>query len=185
MPTTAVYSWPYEGLDQVAKGIGPGLLSVTGGPLAQGDLDPAPYAFYNQYTVEPAPEWPVLANFDNSIQLLQASSIEIDQQQFLKIDLYWSTITPVDPSLIVFVHLLGPEGIVAQSDTVPGQGLWPTQWWRPGVVVHDQHVLDLVEGFDPDRNQIIVGFYHVDSRVRLTVTTAEGAPVGDTWLLEP
>jgi hypothetical protein len=185
LPTTAVYSWPYEGLDLVANGIAPGLLSTAGGSLAQGDLDPAPYAFYNRYIVEPAPQWPVLANFDNSIQLRQASVIETDQQQILKIDLYWSTTTPVDPSLIVFVHLLSPEGIIAQSDSVPGQGLWPTEWWQPGVIVKDQHVLDLAEGFDVDRNQIIVGFYHAGSKVRLAVTTAEGAPVGDTWLLDP
>jgi hypothetical protein len=126
-----------------------------------------------------------LANFDNSIQLRQASVIESDHQQHLKIDLYWSTTNPVDPSLIVFVHLVGPQGIIAQSDSVPSQGLWPSQWWRPGLIVQDQHVLDLAEGFDPNHNQIIVGFYHADTKVRLAVTTAEGASVGDTWLLLP
>ena len=182
---TAVYAWPYEGLDQVVNGLGPGLLTATNGELAQGDLETSPYAFYNRYTIEPAPGWPVLAIFDNSIQLRQANVIQSDHQQQLKIDLYWSTTDTVDPSLIVFVHLVGPQGIIAQSDSVPGQGLWPSQWWRPGLIGQDQHVLDLREGFDPNQNQIIVGFYHADTKVRLAVYSAEGVPVGDTWLLLP
>ncbi len=189
LPPTTVYSWPYEGQEQVANGFGPGLLSVASGELAQGDLETTPYPFYSRYTIEAAPDWSVLANFDNSIQLRQASVIESDHQQHLKIDLYWSTTNPVDPPLIAFVHLLNlendPPDIIVQSDSVPGQGLWPTQWWRPGLIVQDQHVLDLAEGFDPNQNQIIIGFYHADTKVRLAVTTAEGVPVGDTWLLQP
>jgi hypothetical protein len=55
LPTTTIYSWPYEALDQVANGIGPGLISVAPGELAQGDLVAAPYAFYSRYAIEPAP----------------------------------------------------------------------------------------------------------------------------------
>jgi hypothetical protein len=132
-----------------------------------------------------------LANFDNSIQLRQANVIgeafqpDSDHQQRLIIDLYWSTTTTIDDSLIVFVHLVGPDGIIAQSDSVPAQGNWPSQLWRPGIILHDYHILDLAQGFDLNQSQIIAGIYHADTKVRLAVFRADGTPVGDTWLLRP
>lgn len=196
-PPAVVYTWPYEGFDQVINGFSPGLVHTTDGELAQGDLETSPYPFYRHDTIEPAPDWPVLAKFDNSIQLRQANVIDAgdqqgarnqpvsDHQQGLIIDLYWSTTNNIDDPLIVFVHVVGPEGIIAQSDTVPVLGNWPTQWWRPSLILHDQHKLDLEEGFDPDQHQIIVGFYHADTKVRLAVYRPDGTSVGDTWLLRP
>jgi 4-amino-4-deoxy-L-arabinose transferase-like glycosyltransferase len=192
LPPAVLYVWPYNGLQETLNGIGYGLVRFNGGELAQGDLETTPYSFYSRFTVESAPSWPVLANFDNSIQLRQADVIGPDnqqgaahRQQVLKIDLFWSTTERIEDPLIVFVHLLGPNSIIAQSDSVPVQGAWPSQLWRPGLILHDQHILDLAEGFDPEQTQIIVGFYHADTRVRLAVEDANGASVGDTWLLQP
>ena len=189
VPPAVVYAWPYEELDRVLSGFGPGLVRAVNGELAQGDLEAIPYPFYGRYTVEPAPEWPVLAKFDNSIQLRQANVIELDQRpgfkQGLIIELYWSVTEMIDSSLIVFVHVVGTEGIIAQSDSVPGQGTWPSQWWRPDLILHDQHTIELAEGFDSGQYQIVVGFYHADTKVRLAVYEADGTPVGDTWLLQP
>lgn len=192
LPPAVLYVWPYNGLQETLNGIGSGLVRFYGGELAQGDLENTPYSFYSRFTLEPAPAWPVLAKFDNSIQLRQADVIGPDNQkgaehhqQVLKIDLFWSTTERIDDPLIVFVHLLGPDGIIAQSDSVPVQGAWPSQLWRPGLILHDQHILDLKEGFNPEQTQIIVGFYHADTRVRLAVEAANGASVGDTWLLQP
>jgi hypothetical protein len=180
-----VYVWPYDRLDHLLNGFGPGLVGVAKGELAQGDLEAAPYPFYYRYTIEPAPDWPVLAKFDNSIQLRHANVIELDEQPGLKIELYWSTTAMIDESLIVFVHLVGAEGIVAQSDTVPVQGTWPTESWQSGLILTDQHTIDLAGALDSGQYQIIVGFYHADTKERLAVYTAEGTPVGDTWLLRP
>jgi hypothetical protein len=65
--SAVVYIWPYEGLEQALNGFAPGLVSATNGELAQGDLETTPYPFYSRFTTEPAPDWPVLVNFDNSI----------------------------------------------------------------------------------------------------------------------
>lgn len=185
VPPAVVYAWPYEGLNQVLDGFGSGLVSAVNGEPAQGDLEAAPYPFYGRYTVEPAPDWPVLAKFDNSIQLRQANVIELDDRPGLQIDLYWSTTEIIDRSLIVFVHLIGTEGIIAQSDTVPGQGTWPSQWWQPGLILHDSHTVETAENLESGPYQIVVGFYHADTRLRLAAYQADGTPVGDTWLLQP
>jgi 4-amino-4-deoxy-L-arabinose transferase-like glycosyltransferase len=195
--SAVLYAWPYDGLEQTLLGFAPGLVTTYRGEPAQGDLEASPYSFYSRYTVEPAPDWPVLAKFDNSIQLRQANvlatggqrgaggQLRYEHQQGLIIDLYWSTTEIIDDSLIVFVHVLGPEGIIAQSDSIPVQGNWPSQWWRPGFILQDRHIIDLAEGDDADLSQIIVGFYHADTKVRLAAFRADGTPVGDTWLLEP
>ncbi|MFZ0548027.1 MAG: glycosyltransferase family 39 protein [Candidatus Promineifilaceae bacterium] len=183
--SAVVYAWPYEKLEQVLSGFGSGLVNTSYGELAQGDLEAVPYPFYSRYTLEPAPDWPVLAKFDISIQLRQANVIKSDYQQGLIVDLYWSTTEIVDTPLIVFVHLVGTNGIIAQSDTIPGQGTWPTEWWRPGIILHDQHIIDLADGTDPGQYQIVVGFYQADTKARLAVYDADGMPVGDTWLLQP
>jgi 4-amino-4-deoxy-L-arabinose transferase-like glycosyltransferase len=184
-PGSVVYAWPYEHLDLTLAAMGAGLIRADAGSLAQGDLEPAAYPFYSRYSVESLPSWPVLANFDNSIQLRHANVIESQQQQTLIIDLYWSIESFIDSSLIVFVHLVGPDGLIAQSDNVPAQGMWPSQWWQPGLIIRDQHHIDLEEGFDPAQHQIIVGIYHADTKVRLAAYRADGTPVGDTWLLQP
>jgi hypothetical protein len=118
-PAAVVYIWPYEGLEQALNGFAPGLVSATSGELAQGDLETRPYPFYSRFTVEPAPDWPVLANFDNSIQLRQANVIgeafqpDSDHQQRLIIDLYWSTTRSIVPGKsTVFDLRCRPEQVV-------------------------------------------------------------------------
>jgi 4-amino-4-deoxy-L-arabinose transferase-like glycosyltransferase len=195
-PSFVLYVWPYDDLEQTLNGIGSGLVNFSSGELAQGDLEVEPYPFYSRLTVEPVPDWPVLAKFDISIQLRQANMIAaaqlqsaeqqgLDHQQELKIDLYWSTTDIIEEPLVVFVHLVGPDGIIAQSDSVPLEGNWPSQWWRPGIILHDQHTIDLDAGIDPRQTRIIVGLYHADTTVRLPVFRADGTPVGDAWLLNP
>jgi hypothetical protein len=195
-PSAVLYVWPYNDLEQTLNGIGSGLVNFSSGELAQGDLEVEPYPFYSRFTVEPVLDWPVLAKFDISIQLRQANMIAaaqlqsaeqqgLDHQQELKIDLYWSTTDIIEEPLVVFVHLVGPDGIIAQSDSVPLEGNWPSQWWRPGIILHDQHTIDLDAGIDPRQTRIIVGLYHADTTVRLPVFRADGTPVGDAWLLNP
>ncbi len=184
-PPVSVYAWPYERLDKVvATFTGPALVDSQDGSLAQGDLETEAYPFFVRYTLDRPPEWAILANFGNAIQLRRAE-ISYPARQQIQVDLYWSTETGVAQPVVVFIHVLGPVGILGQSDGPPGQGRWPGPWWQPGFIVHDRHLVDLQEPFEATRHQVILGLYQADTRERLPVANAAGAPVGDTWLLTP
>ena len=190
-PPAAVYAWPYEGLEAVTAGIStPALVSGQTGSLAQGDLEPEPYPLYVHYTVNQPPALPILANFDNAIQLRQAEVTNHGDRELL-VELFWSftdqndSDSIIDRPLIAFVHVVGPDGVVGQSDSVPSQGNWPSPWWRPGLIVHDQHVLELENDYNANQHQILIGLYIANTGERLMALDLEGVPIGDSWLLKP
>lgn len=182
---TALYAWPHENLEQVTEAIRPpALVKGQAGSLAQGDLEAEPYPLFSYYSVNESLDWPAIVQFDNTIQLHQASVTALEDQR-LDVDLTWSTGQQMAQPLIVFVHVVGPNGLIGQSDTVPSQGHWPTSWWRPGLMIEDTHQIDLTEAYQAPLHQILVGLYDANTRLRLQVFDKSGQPVGDTWLLEP
>ena len=87
----------------------------------------------------------------------------------LSVTLYWEGLAPIERDYSVFVHLLGEHDLViAQRDTYPGRGLWPTSLWKPGEVIADAVVLNVPQSaYAPDRAQIEVGMYDFSSGHRL------------------
>jgi hypothetical protein len=91
--------------------------------------------------------------------------------QPLPVTLFWQTGQPVNENLMVFVHLLDDRGqIVAQNDSLPRAGAYPTLWWQPGSVVEDTHPLELPPYLPPGEYQIVVGFYQAENEGRLLLT---------------
>jgi hypothetical protein len=188
-PPSVVYAWPYDGIQEVTGAIPPpAQVSGQSGSLAKGDLEAVPYPLYVRHAVDQSDEMPVLANFDNFIQLRGAEVEDLGAGQLL-VDLYWSAESAIEDSLITFVHVsengAGPDGLVGQSDNVPSRGNWPTQWWRPGLIIHDQHIVTLEGGFDENRHDVLVGLYKADSLDPLPLVDDTGASIGDSWLLQP
>jgi 4-amino-4-deoxy-L-arabinose transferase-like glycosyltransferase len=188
-PPSVVYAWPYDGIREVTGAISsPAQVSGQSGSLAKGDLEVVPYPLYVRHEVDQSDTRPVLANFDNSIQLRGAEVQELGAGQLL-VDLYWSTESMIEDSLITFVHVseneTRPAGLVGQSDNIPSRGNWPTQWWRPGLIIHDQHIVTLEGSYDENRQEILIGLYKVDSLEQLPLVNDTGASIGDTWLLQP
>jgi hypothetical protein len=180
-----LYAWPYEKLDQITGGITPpARVEGRPGSLAQGDLEPEPYPLFSYYSVNEWLDWPAVARFDNTIVLHQAIVTIRDQVQ-LQVDLTWSTDQYLDRSLIAFVHVVGPTGLIGQSDSVPSQGHWPVSWWRPGLMIRDVHQIDLAEAFQAGQHQVLVGLYDAGTRLRLQASDRSGVTIGDSWLLEP
>jgi hypothetical protein len=114
--------------------------------------------------------------------LHEAQATLIDSQT-VQVDLIWSADTPLPPSLTVFVHIAGTTGNIAQDDAPPGNGRWPTDWWRPGLYLHDRHTITLPESYDPAQHKIYVGLYDAQTGERLPVVTASGKPIGDSFKL--
>jgi hypothetical protein len=98
----------------------------------------------------------------------------------LQVDLYWSTESGVNRPLVAFVHVVTEEGLAGQSDLPPGQGYWLPQWWRPGLIVQDRHMIHLAQPYE-SRRQLLVGIYDDYTQQRLPVYTPAGTHLGDTW----
>jgi hypothetical protein len=87
----------------------------------------------------------------------------------------------MDRDYTVFVHLLDENDLViAQRDTYPGLGTYPTSLWRVGDAFADRYVLTLPPTvFAPCTGRFEVGLYDFASGERLLVTGPDGQPLGD------
>jgi 4-amino-4-deoxy-L-arabinose transferase-like glycosyltransferase len=104
-----------------------------------------------------------------------------------QITLYWQALEPVAVDYTVFVHLLDAEGSpVAQADSQPQSGAYPTSWWSAAEVIEDTHTMppEIVENLPPGRYTLNVGLYNLDTGERLVVT-ADGQQQGDHIVLGP
>jgi hypothetical protein len=86
------------------------------------------------------------------------------------VTLRWRALQQPPADYQVFVHLLDDTGqLIAQHDSPPRLGLYPTSAWAVGEDVVDVHPIQL-----PDTYQGIVqpcvGLYALDSLERLPVT---------------
>jgi hypothetical protein len=99
----------------------------------------------------------------------------------LDLILYLQAERPLDQNWTVFVHLVdGAGSLVAQHDSQPRDGRYPTSVWDQGEVVDDPHLLALPEDLPDGDYQVIVGLYSVESGERLPVLDGESNPIGDS-----
>ncbi len=77
------------------------------------------------------------------------------------VTLYWEVLDRFDRDYTVFVHLLDHAGgAVAQENSWPGLGAYPTRLWQPGTVVVDRHPLHIPGGTAaPSVLHVDVGFF--------------------------
>jgi hypothetical protein len=124
------------------------------------------------------PAQPVQANFGGQMELV---GYDVEQQdQELRITLYWQALTAMPIDYTVFVHLLTPgDQLVAQHDDGPW---WevpiPTSTWLPGEQVLDRHVLTLPPDLPAGSYKIQVGVYYWQTLERLPVLK-DGVPVNN------
>ncbi len=79
------------------------------------------------------------------------------------------------------MHLMdGTGNLVAQHDSWPRNGRYPTSVWDQGEVVDDRHSLVLPANLPDGDYQVIMGLYSVESGERLPVLDNESNPIGDS-----
>lgn len=185
---SAIYTWPYDSLDYLIAATGsPAVVNITPGPLARGDLEPEPYSLYTRYAIRPGPDAAApLAVFDGAFRLRNATATPVASDEFA-VALRWEA-EPVPaggrlPKL--FIHAVGPEGLLAQIDGPVGRGLWPVAGWQPGVVVGERYTLRLPRPFDPASDQLQIGLYWADTNERLPAFDARGDVAGDYLIVRP
>lgn len=128
------------------------------------------------------PAGPPLATFGDGIALVDAA-IPADgwmagAQPTLQ--LVWRADTPVRGRYTTFVHMVGPNGLAAQSDREPLGGFFPTSGWLPGAPVSDSYTLTLPLDLPAGDYQILVGLYDPVTGRRLPLLRA-GEEVGDVY----
>jgi len=121
--------------------------------------------------------------FGDKARLLgyEADDEETRPGESVEVTLFWQSLAEMDRDYTVFVHLLDENDLViAQRDTYPGLGTYPTRLWRVGDAFADRYVLTLSPTvFTPCTGRFEVGLYDFASGERLPVTGSDGQPLGD------
>jgi len=182
-PTT-IFAWPYGALDFLPATVTPpALVAIEPGPLARGDLEPEPYSLYTRYDILPGPAAaPPAANFDDRYGLSATATLAAPGA--LTVALEWTpgaAHAASDAPPQVFVHVLGPEGMLAQHDGAIGWGLWPAAGWQPLLRIGERHTLALPRPFQPAQDRIEIGLYDPATGQRLPLLGAGG----DVFVLTP
>lgn len=155
---------------------------VDEAPLAQAfDQSASPTAFARSARGS----LPIEANFGNLVQLI---GYDLDTRRAypggrVPVTLYWQALAPIPTSYQVFTHLEGVSGPVAQSDGVPVCWTYPTDAWRPGQIIADQHAIVLSPDVPPGNYPLEVGLYLPDTFNRLDLLDIAGNPAGTSVTL--
>ncbi|MBE7553876.1 MAG: glycosyltransferase family 39 protein [Anaerolineales bacterium] len=128
---------------------------------------------------------PVEANFSHLIRLI---GYDLDTRRAqpggrIPVTLYWQAQASIPASYQVFTHLESEQGPVAQADGVPVCWTYPTNLWRPGQIIADQHTIQLSSGVPPGDYPLQVGLYLADTFTRLDVLDEAGNPASNSIML--
>ncbi|HEY7598824.1 MAG TPA: hypothetical protein VH741_02765, partial [Candidatus Limnocylindrales bacterium] len=90
---------------------------------------------------------------------------------------FWSVEQPFGQDFFIFVHVLDAAGNrVAQRDTPPWQGRFPTSSWRAGTLVVDVNDVALPAGLAPGEYTIAIGMFDPANGAR-PPTSLDGRPL--------
>jgi hypothetical protein len=142
--------------------------SVQPRPLTQYEVENIPNPTDSTFSIPPDPEHPVAR-----LVGYQVTQDTIEPGGTVNVVVYWKALTRTDQNYAVFVHLLSDVGtMVAQRDTYPGLGRYPTTVWRPGVTFVDTYRVQVPQtAYAPDSGFVQIGMYLPDGPRLLT---AEG-----------
>jgi len=148
-------------------------------------LEPSGILHYNSQgtTAEPA-QVQVYADFGEQIALLgfDISAEQVKAGDTLYLTLYWKALQELDINYQVFVHLLRPDGLVAQSDKInPGE--FPTKRWPLDKYVRDEHQLTLPADLAPGEYELFAGLWVQADGWRLPLLDSQGQQIGDRFKL--
>ncbi len=171
--------WPYAEYSQHLALLPTGrLISVREGPLERGDLEQQARLLCVTYEAMSADQVPsnLQVQFERGVELLGYELRPDFQGTHLR--LFWRAGAVLDADYSVFVHLTRGDQRVAQSDSYPAQGYYPTHLWRAGDIIADDHLLTALVG-PGEGYSVSVGLYSLQTMTRLQVLDDSGAFVAD------
>jgi len=130
------------------------------------------------------PVWPDLQGaehlayvFDESLVLegMQLENRTLGPDETLALDLYWTSLVPVNEDYTVFIHLLDNAGnLVGQGDGPPVNGRYPTSAWSPGEIILDRHMIPLSDQVESGQYTLVAGLYRGSDGTRLLAESLGG-----------
>jgi hypothetical protein len=189
---TAVFLWPYDDWQRAWALLPvPAEITVEEGPLSQGDRDLQPYTTYLAFfAARPDAGAPALARFSDpallaagGVELLDAAVTPAGPDR-LRVRLDWRASAPLAEDYTVFLHYLRDGERIAQADSRPAGGRYPTTVWRVGDVIHDDHYVEGVGPPLPGRDVLLFGLWQPESGAILYRLDEAGNPAGD-WIEVP
>ena len=175
-----------DSLPVIAGGQPAGQTSIRLGPIKVGG--PPPEVIANQ----PAPQKPLDQSLGGQITLLGYDLTDQAGQPLpspssalrlasVNLTLYWRADTAPAADYTTFVHLRDKSNQnVAQKDSPPAGGRYPTSLWDKGETIADTVTLS-VDNVPPGRYTLVVGLYDLSNGQRLA---APGNPANEITLEE-
>ncbi len=125
---------------------------------------------------------PVSFEFADQIALV-GYAVENDKSM-LKLRLFWRARATMEEDYTVFVHLVDASGnTVAQADSQPQRGAYPTSFWNVGETVADDYAVAIARDVPPGDYQVVVGVYRARDNTRLWVQSGGALVGGDQVVL--
>lgn len=130
---------------------------------------------------------PVEAVFGGQLRLNRAAvePLTVNAGETLTVALEWEALARVGEDFTILVHLLdpaAPDRPLAQGDSPPLGGRWPTSAWEPGLPFVDEHPVTLPADLPPGTYRLAVGFYRPADFSRLPVETKHATLPGAVLL---
>lgn len=134
----------------------------------------------NRVPLPGQPDTAINAMLGNSTQLVGYTLNNATTQNLtLNLTLFWKALAALPADYTVFLHLRNQQGhTVAQRDSQPLNGAYPTGYWQPGETVIDPITLPLPPNLPAGTYTLYAGLYRLDTLERLPVandTTGENA----------
>lgn len=126
--------------------------------------------------------YPVGANLGDQVVLVGHEGIPdaVQAGQVIHLTLYWEALSQMDEDYTVFVHLVDGEGSpIAQSDSQPLSGFYPTSFWEVGELVGDEHHLRVDTATPVGEYELVAGMYLLGTGERLSVLNEDHQAVAD------
>jgi len=130
---------------------------------------------------------PVNITYGGALQLLayELSQSSVAPGEQVSVKTYWRALKPLTADYSIYVRLLGREGPegepqhLAQLDTYPGNGTYPTSLWSPGEIVVDRYTLTVSpEAIAPTLARLEIGPYEFETKAILEpITDGEGRTI--------
>ena len=102
---------------------------------------------------------------------LKLSGVDVTQPDPSEIILtfYWEPLDALITDYTVFIHVRNEAGdIVAQKDSPPLQGAYPSSLWDRGEIIRDRVEVSLPD-LEPGHYEIVIGLYDFASQQRLII----------------
>ena len=143
--------------------------SVSLGPIKVGGPPP------ELIVTDAEPQNFINASFGDEITLLGFNLTDPNDNPITNLSLFWQANTVPQADYTVFIHLLDSEGnLIAQADSPPAAGTYPTSLWDADEIVIDKRQLpELASG----HYTIQVGLYRTETGERLPTSESSDGSV--------